>query len=381
MIKKLAIITTHPIQYYAPVFQLLAQKLEVKVFYTLGNSSLKKYDIGFKQKIEWDIPLLEGYNYEFLENVAKNKGSHHFNGIVNPNAIEKVQDFQPDAILVYGWAYRSHLKIIRHFKNKVPIYFRGDSTILNQKSSFKNILKSIFLTWLYQHVDIAFYVGIANKAYFKKYGLKEDQLVFAPHAIDNKRFAESRDKEALKIRANFSIKDEDILILFAGKLEDVKNPLLLLSAYKNLGKDGVHLAFVGNGILEENLKTTVKQSEIKNVHFMDFQNQTQMPAIYQASDLFCLPSKSETWGLAINEAMACGKAILASDKVGCAEDLVDFQNGAIFQSGNLADLTQKLIALTSDKSTLKTMGEKSLNYIQKWSFEQQINAITSYVNR
>lgn len=381
MTKKLAIITTHPIQYYAPVFQLLAKKMNIKVFYTGGNSALEKYDIGFKQKIVWDIDLLSGYEYEFLENTAKDKGSHHFNGIVNPNAIEKVQDFQPDAILVYGWAYRSHLKIIRHFKNKVPIYFRGDSTILNQKSSFKNILKSIFLTWLYQHVDIAFYVGIANKAYFKKYGLKEDQLVFAPHAIDNKRFAESRDKEALKIRANFSIKDEDILILFAGKLEDVKNPLLLLSAYKNLGKDGVHLAFVGNGILEENLKTTVKQSEIKNVHFMDFQNQTQMPAIYQASDLFCLPSKSETWGLAINEAMACGKAILASDKVGCAEDLVDFQNGAIFQSGNLADLTQKLIALTNDQSTLKKMGENSLELIQNWSFEQQINAITSYVNR
>lgn len=381
MIKKLAIITTHPIQYYAPVFQLLAQKLEVKVFYTLGSSSLKKYDVGFKQKIEWDIPLLEGYNYEFLENVARDKGSHHFKGIVNPNAIEKVQDFQPDAVLIYGWAYRSHLKVIKHFKNKVPIYFRGDSTILNQKPSFKNLLKSIFLTWVYQHVDVAFYVGTANKAYFRKYGLKEKQLVFAPHAIDNKRFAESRNREALKIRANFSIKDEDILILFAGKLEAIKNPLLLLSAFKNIRKHGIHLAFVGNGALEENLKTTVKRSEIKNVHFMDFQNQTQMPAIYQACDLFCLPSKSETWGLAINEAMACGKAILTSDKVGCAEDLVDFENGAIFQSGNLAELTQKLIALTNDKSTLKTMGENSLNYIQKWSFEQQINAITSYVNR
>lgn len=124
MTKKLAIISTHPIQYYAPVFQLLAKRMNIKVFYTAGNSSLKKYDIGFKQKIEWDIPLLEGYEYEFLENSAKNKGSHHFNGIINPNAISKLKNFHPDAILIYGWAYKSHLKIIRYFKNKIPVYFR-----------------------------------------------------------------------------------------------------------------------------------------------------------------------------------------------------------------------------------------------------------------
>ena len=251
MSKKLAIITSHPIQYYAPVFQLLAQKLEIKVFYTLGNSSLKKYDVGFKQQIEWDIPLLEGYDYEFLENVAKDKGSHHFKGIVNPNAIERIKNYQPNAILVYGWAYSSHLKIIRHFKNKVPVYFRGDSTVLNQKSNFKNLLKRIFLTWIYQYIDVAFYVGTANKAYFRTYGLKNHQLVFAPHAIDNKRFGEIRNNEALKIRAKFSINEEDILILFAGKLEPVKNPLLLLTAFKDLKKDDVHLVFVGNGVLEK----------------------------------------------------------------------------------------------------------------------------------
>ena len=381
MSKKLAIITSHPIQYYAPVFQLLAQKLEIKVFYTLGNSSLKKYDVGFKQQIEWDIPLLEGYDYEFLENVAKDKGSHHFKGIVNPNAIERIKNYQPNAILVYGWAYSSHLKIIRHFKNKVPVYFRGDSTVLNQKSNFKNLLKRIFLTWIYQYIDVAFYVGTANKAYFRTYGLKNHQLVFAPHAIDNKRFGEIRNNEALKIRAKFSINEEDILILFAGKLEPVKNPLLLLTAFKDLKKDDVHLVFVGNGVLEKNLKIIVKELEIKNVHFMDFQNQTQMPAIYQASNLFCLPSRSETWGLAVNEAMAAGKPILVSDKVGCAFDLVTNHTGAIFKSGDLADLSQKLIALTKDKVILKNNGQNAFNAIQSWSFEQQVNVISKYVNR
>ena len=382
MTKKLAIIGTHPIQYYAPVFQLLAEKTEVKVFYTAGDAFLSKYDHGFKQKIEWDIPLLSGYNYEFLENIAKDKGSHHFRGINNPHAIEKIKAYEPDAILIYGWAYTSHLKIIRYFKGKVPVYFRGDSTLLNQKKNFKNLLKTIFLNWVYKHIDAAFYVGKANKSYFKKYGLKENQLIFAPHAVDNQRFGENRPLEASALRAKFSIKEDEILIIFAGKLEPVKNPMLLLSAFEKLGSSNVKLLFVGNGVLEQELKDTSLELGITDkVHFLDFQNQTQMPVVYQACDLFCLPSNSETWGLAINEAMASEKPILASNKVGCAIDLVGPKNGAIFLNGDLKDLTQKLIALTNDKEALKEMGKNSLKSIQHWSFKEQVNTIATYVNR
>ena len=69
MKKKIAIISTHPIQYYAPLFNLLAKKIEIKVFYTWGEESIKKFDPGFGKKVEWDIPLLEGYNFQFLKNL------------------------------------------------------------------------------------------------------------------------------------------------------------------------------------------------------------------------------------------------------------------------------------------------------------------------
>jgi glycosyltransferase involved in cell wall biosynthesis len=381
MTKRLAIISTHPIQYYAPVFQLLAKEMELKVFYTAGNESIKKFDPGFKQIVEWDIDLLAGYDAEFLLNTAKDKGSHHFNGVINPNAIEKIKSYQPDAILIYGWAYASHLKIIRHFKGKIPLYFRGDSTILSRKVNFKNFLKNQFLTWVYRHINTAFYVGTANKAYFKKYKLKDSQLVFAPHAIDNQRFSKDRTAEALKLRVQLNVRENDILVLFAGKLEHVKNPKLLLNAFSNLKNNNVHLVFVGNGILEESLKLTVKSNNIANVYFMNFQNQTQMPVIYQACDLFCLPSRSETWGLAVNEAMAAGKAVLVSDKVACQLDLVNEHTGATFKSEDLTDLTQKLIALTQDKNTLKNKGKNAFKYIQNWSFEKQVNAISNYVIR
>jgi len=380
-LKKLAVITTHPIQYYAPVFKLLAKQVKLKVFYSGGEQLVNQFDRSFKKHITWDISLLDGYDYEFLTNTAKHPGSHHFTGIKNLDIIPKINSYQPNAILIYGWGYQSHLSILRYFKGKIPIYFRGDSTLLDHKGKFKTLLRTLFLRWVYSHINIAFYVGKANKDYFKAHGLKEHQLIFAPHAIDNERFAENRIFEANQLRYDLKIKETDILLLFAGKLEPKKNPELLLNAFLTLNNKNMHLLYVGNGVLEENLKT--KSKGIKNIHFISFQNQTQMPIVYQACDLFCLPSKGpgETWGLAVNEAMASAKPVLVSDKVGCAIDLVQTETGCTFISEDLTDLTQKLIALTKDKNELKKMGENSLKHIQNWSFEEQVNTIANYVNR
>lgn len=382
---RLAIITTHPIQYYAPMFKLLAGRCNLKVFYTWGEDSIKpKFDPGFGKTIEWDIPLLDRYDYEFLTNTSRQPGSHHFKGIVNPDAIQRINAFQPHTILVYGWSNQSHLKILRHYKGKIPVWFRGDSNLIDKGTGWRVLLKSLFLRWIYCHVDKAFYVGTANKAYFKKYGLKENQLIFAPHAIDITRFAETRLIEASNFRKELNIQETDILVLFAGKLEHKKDPKLLLNAFAQLGQENLHLLFVGNGILEEELKS--KSQELKHkalIHFLPFQNQKTMPVVYQSCDLFCLPSRGsgETWGLAVNEAMAAGKAILVSDKVGCAADLVkNGKNGYQFKSGDQADLLSKLKLACKNTKHLINLGLHSKEIINKWSFDVQVNTIIKELN-
>ncbi|WP_186458757.1 glycosyltransferase family 4 protein [Mucilaginibacter achroorhodeus] len=374
---RLAVITTHPIQYYAPVFKLLNQRqqVEIKVFYTLGKIA-NEIDPGFGQKVNWDTPILEGYSYEFVTNTSKKPGSDHFNGIINPDLLTSVENFNPSALLIYGWSYHSHLKCLRHFKGKVPVIFRGDSTLLDKQGFLKSILRHVFLKWVYGHVDYALYNGTNNKAYFKKYGMKDKQLIFAPHAIDNERFAEQRSAEVEALRSGLNIQESDILLLFAGKLEPKKSPTLLLKAFSTLNNPKVHLLFVGDGELKE---TIVKDSSsMKNVHFIGFTNQADMPVIYQSCDLFCLPSQGpgETWGLAVNEAMACSKAILVSDKVGCAVDLVEpGYNGLLFKSGDINDLSEKLKNLTSSKHLLKTYGSNSSEHIQNWNFLEIAKAI------
>jgi glycosyltransferase involved in cell wall biosynthesis len=150
----------------------------------------------------------------------------------------------------------------------------------------------------------------------------------------------------------------------------------ILDAFLTLNMPNTHLLFVGNGNLEVSLKTNAGKKS--KVHFIDFYNQSSMPVAYQACDLFCLPSKGpgETWGLAVNEAMAAGKPVLVSDKCGCAVDLVvPGITGEIFEAGNLTDICTKLSKLIFNKTTLKVLGQNAKNKIAAWSFTNQADAI------
>lgn len=387
LLKKLVIITTHPVQYNAPLFQLLADRrhIEVKVLYTWGQSKESIFDPGFGNSRLWDIPLLEGYQYEFLENTSKVPGSHHFKGIDNPGIVKAIENYDPDAILVYGWSFKSHLKVIRHFTGKIKILFRGDSTLLDEDPgfSFKKFLRRIFLKWIYSHIDQALFVGTANKAYYLKHGLKEEQLIFAPHAVDNRRFLTT---ELDDLRSRLGISGSAIVFLFAGKFEPKKSPLFLLEAFIKLNKKNTHLILVGNGALEDRLKAFIRQQaeEIKGrIHVLPFQNQSQMPGIYKAADVFVLPSQGpgETWGLSVNEAMACAKAVLISDKCGCYPDLVQpGQNGFIFKFDDLDELVDKMKIMTENKEKPLTMGQKSLDLIGNWSYENDAAIIESTID-
>jgi len=383
-VKRLAIVTTHPIQYNAPLFKLLAERknIDIKVFYTWGESVLeKKYDPGFGKVIEWDIPLLEGYEYEFLKNVSKDKGSHHFKGIDNPQIIQKINDFTPDAILIYGWSFKSHLHVLRHYKRKIPIIFRGDSTLLNETNPFKSFLRKTFLNWVYSFIDFALFVGKRNYEYYKKFGIDETKLVYAPHVVNNKFFERANldilpSKNNYRIELNIPI--SSIVFLFAGKLEPTKDPQLLLDSYISAGLNNSHLVIVGNGILEQRLKNKFKAYH--NIHFIDFQNQSKMPYIYSMADVFVLPSKGETWGLTVNEAMANGLAIIVSNKCGCAPDLVkENENGYVFNSGNKEDLTEAIKSIAANNDKLNSMKIESKNIITKMTLEEVSRVIESLV--
>ncbi len=384
--KKLAIVSTHPIQYNAPLFKLLAQNgvIAIKVFYTWGKGVMvNKQDPGFGRQIEWDIPLLEGYEHCFVENLSPNPGSHHFKGIINPTLNSAIKNWGADAVLVFGWAFQSHLKCLRYFHGKIPVLFRGDSTLLDEKRGIKQVLRRLFLKWVYRHVDVAFYVGENNRNYFLAHGLKASQLVYAPHATDNERFAEPNDlyeAQASSIRQTLGVAEADILLLFAGKFEAKKNPLYHLQLLKTIQDKRLKILFVGSGVLLPAIQAAAANDP--RILLMDFQNQQLMPVIYRVADLFVLPSNGpgETWGMALNEAMASGRAIAATNKVGGTADLIEPGiNGLVIDPKDDQDFMTFIELALNDKTRLKKMGRQSGEKILSFTLSHIAKAIEATV--
>ncbi len=378
---KVAIISTHPIQYNAPWFKRLNErsKLKIKVFYTWQNTQNQFFDTKFGQKIEWDIPLLTGYDHVFVRNTSKNPQPHSFLGIQNPELINLVKGYNPDAILIFGWKFYSHLQLMHYFHRKIPILFRGDSTLLDETKIVKSIVRRLVLRFVYRWVDFAFYVGNENKRYFRKYGLKEEQLSFAPHAIDNNRFMEIDKQVELKVekwKSKLGIKKEDIVVLFVGKFERKKAPFNVVKVALTTKRADMKFLFVGSGELDSQLKKEAP----KNCLFLPFQNQSKMPLVYRLGDILILPSQGpgETWGLAVNEAMACGLAAIVSNKTGCYSDLIiEAKTGYVFIANEINQLSEILSKL--EKKHLSQMGKNAQQLIKNWNFDKICVAIENSV--
>ncbi len=359
---RIAFILTHPIQYFSPFFKELAKcsTIELKVFYTLGTNA-SQYDEGFKINVKWDIDLLNGYDYYFVKNNSKKPSTNEFNGINCPDLISDISKYNPDKIVIHGWNYKSHLEVIRFFKNKKKIYFRGDSTFLQKQNFFIKFIRITYLKYfVYRHIDYAFYVGRNNKHYFLKCGLSEKQLLYFPYSIDSSFFV---DKPK-------NITTDKVNLLFVGKLQKNKNPLILLKAITLLKDYPLHLKIIGDGELIDE----IKEFNSNQVEFCGFKNQTELVQIYKKSDILILPSLSETWGLVLNEAAASGLALIASDMVGGAIDMIqDNVNGYIFKSNDLFDLTAKIKLATENTCKLNKMKLKSIEIAENYKVQNTVN--------
>jgi glycosyltransferase involved in cell wall biosynthesis len=379
---RLAVVSTHPIQYYAPIFQQLAQfgSLRLKVFYTWSQTSgAAVADEGFGRTITWDIPLLEGYESEFIPNISSNPGTDRFSGLRNPQLNPAIEAWNADAVLVFGWNSESHLNVMRYFSGRKPVFFRGDSTLLDSISWWRSLARRAVLTWVYRHVDVAIAVGANNREYFRWCGIPEARIAFAPHAIDTLRFSDpsgSHQAQAEQWRRELGIASDSKVILFAGKLIPKKDPILLLEAFTRCGASG-HLVFVGNGILEAELRARV--GDRRDVHFLPFQNQQAMPAVYRLGDVYVLPSRGpgETWGLAINEAMASERAVIVSNKAGGARDLItEGVTGWTFRFGDLGQLTTAVSrVLTDHDGVIRAMGRAARTESVRWSIQAAAQGI------
>jgi len=354
---RLAFVVSHPIQYYVPLYRRLADRtdVEIKVFFSWHDGSASQHDPGFNRAFSWDIPLTEGYEYELVSNRSRHPGTHHFWGLQNPDLVRRVIDWRPDAVHITGYAYASHLNAIKRFKHlRVPVLFRGDSHLLNEKRhGLRWEVKHFLLSWIYSHVRGFLYVGKHNYNYYRAFGVPDSKLFYCPHSIEVDRFAEPNDAleiQARRWRKELGIAESAKVLLYAGKFERKKQPVELMQAVGEVNMPNLVLVMVGSGELENQVCRLAAETPAA-YRVLPFQNQSRMPIVYRLGDIFTLPSLyDETWGLAATEAIASGRPLLLSNKVGCAPDVIESgSDGYIFPSDDWEQFKSKLCELMQQR--------------------------------
>lgn len=359
---KIAVLTSHPIQYQAPVWKNLAQleDIEVKVFFASDFSIRGYVDRGFNSNFKWDQPLTEGYPFETLGHGIK-AGFFSLNG---KGLSEALARFQPDCGLVCAYHPKFYIDGVRELKKLgAKVIMRAEVTDQDRKRGLLNFAtKDLFLKWLYTKIDCFLAIGENARVHLLRLGVAENKIGFAGYNIDDDLFEKhyssvSSSRHALK--KSLGLSEDSFVFLSCGKFISKKNPLLLIEAFQKMPteiQEKSAVVFLGEGELRPEMEALAGNDLNKKVILTGFVNQGELGKYYGAADCAVLPSQfGETWGLVVNEAQIFGLPCIVSDRVGCAPDLINKDTGRVFPSGNvekLAEVMQEVIPWAKDNMDL-----------------------------
>ena len=376
---RLSVVLSHPIQYAAPLYAYLKRnpQLEITALYCTASRLRGGKDRGFGHAVTWDVDLLDGYRSVFLGRRAKTRSVGGFWSLVCPELVGEITRARYDAVLVHGQQFAAYVLAFAVAKLKgIPVLTRGETHLGLARPPVRRLIRDRLLSIQYSFVDRFLAIGTANRQYYRAISVPDSRIFDVPYAVDNQRFmrsAELTKAERSAYRSTFGVHDDRPVILYASKLMRRKHPDQLLRAAADLSTRGHHcnVVIAGSGEMESDLKALVSDLGLANVIFTGFINQSELPKLYAASDIFVLPAENEAWGLIVNEVMCAGLPVVVADGVGCVPDLVrDGVNGFTCKAGSAASLADALEGLVSDPELRQRMGAESRQIISDWGYEQ-----------
>ncbi len=382
---RLAYLVSHPIQYQSPLLRRIAKAPEIDLTVFFGSDfSVKGYvDKDFGVEVKWDIPLLEGFEHEFLPALRDNASEGIFSPI-SYGIFSRLRDF--DVLWVHGYATVNQMHGILAAKAlDIPVLVRSDSQLKDRpRSGLKLAIKNIFFALLSNMVDAVLVSGTLNADYWRHYLGKDFPLFMLPYAVDNEWFQQQCRLAAATrpaLEAEFHIIPGRPVILFASKLQTRKLCSDLVTAYADLVENTQesrqpYLVIVGDGEERDNLEQQVAALCLTGVRFAGFRNQSEMPRFLALASVFVLPARHEPWGLIVNEAMNAAIPVIVTDDVGAQPDLVtDGVEGCVYPVGDIAALTSALRHVLETPETAAAMGQRALARVNQWSFEADVEGL------
>jgi glycosyltransferase involved in cell wall biosynthesis len=380
---KLAVLNTHPIQYFAPLYRRLSREpdIDLTVYFCSRQGAEEYLDPGFGERIKWDTSLLDGYNHKFLRNLRGKDAVKGFWSLINPQIVGELRKGKYDALWVNGHNHATYLLAICAAKIlRVPVLMRCETHLLLNRSNLRRAVRKPLMSFLYNRLCAACLpIGKRNREFYQAHGVSDDRLFQVPYTVDNEYFArQTAAYDRAEARRELGLAKDKPVILFASKLLPRKRPMDLLLAFQRASKISTQaaLVFVGSGEEEQSLKDYVRNNNLSDVHFFGFRNQSELPKFYSVADVFVLPTENEPWGLILNEVMCAGLPVIVSSEVGAAADLVRHgENGLLFEAGNVEQLAGCLRQLVIDRETRNRMGEESRSIISNWDYEACVHGI------
>ncbi len=361
MTMRVAMVTTHPIQYQVPWLRMLAarEELDLRVFFAMiPDAAEQGRDFGVS--FEWDMPLLDGYEYTVLDNRSEHPSLTEFAGCDTPQIDDEIRRGRFDAVIVNGWGTKTALQALWACRRQgIPCIVRGEANGLRPRAWWKRLGHRLLLS---QYAAVLA-IGMRNREYCLARDVAAARLFDTPYCVDNARFAAAADAVRAQLDraarcARFGLDAARTTFLFSGKFVAKKRPGDLIAALRHAVAeccDRAQLLLVGDGPLRAELQA---QASGLPVAFAGFLNQSQMGEAYAVADALVLPSDhGETWGLVVNEAMACGLPAFVSDQVGCAADLISIgKTGESFACGDVSALAGLIVRYASVPERLHEMG-------------------------
>ena len=289
--------------------------------------------------------------------------------------LQKVRAFKADVVVLPGyfdpatWVIYLYCKIM----GIKTLMFMDSGETDNIKVWYKEIIKKIVI----KMADGFLSIGPATTQYLLKLGARPEQILMSRNALDNNEIRRQYDLSLIDREARKeNLQLPKYNFIFVGRLVDVKNLFIMLEAYdlaikKNAQGSDWGFILVGDGPLEEELKTFVQEKDIQNTNFLPPCEWIEVPWNISLGDVMVLASYSEAWGFVVNEALICNKPVLVSNHCGCAGSLVkEGKNGYTFSPYYTNELADKMTLMMNNVDKFEAMGKKGREIIKDFSPEK-----------
>lgn len=372
-----------PVPFKIPLYRRLSADpdIDLTVIYAsdLGVRPIGPELAGYGISFRWDTDLLSGYRSAFLRGADRNNGyGVRFTQLADPDIVPLLARQRFDVLWLEGYSSITHLLGVASQRfRRGGLVMREEQTLLHPRSLPKTLAKEVLMRTLFAQLDAAVYIGRENRRWLEHYGVPPDRLFPSPYAPDTDWF--SAEAERLKpqreeLRREFGFQPDDgPLVISTARLVENKQPEMVLEAFRRVrSRHRCGLLLVGSGPVEAELRATVEREQIPNVSFAGFLNQLQVSRAYAAADIFMLLSRrGETFGMAVAEAMHFGLALVLSDKVGSAADLLgDGSNGFVVDRNDPRAAAHALEQLVADGELRGRFGTASRERIAERGLEE-----------